>query len=1054
MDAIRWKLAIFRFVSVVLGLLLTDGLELGRVTVAQEETVLLQETGELAEGDHILEDGRFFDVSEFFGEAGQTVGITLESIAFNPVIGLFDDVSEVVAENDDIGAGNFHSFVKVVLPNNGTYRVVILPAELTGQAPGKGDYRLTVVADGSAKPVLSEAALKQVRANQLLLQATDQFRKSQLREALRDWVASLELYRDIGDRQGEAASLGNLGNTYRRLGQYDRAIDFHQQNLAITREIGDRQGEANSLGNLGNANHSLGLYDRAIDFHRQHLAIAREIGDDQGEANSLGNLGNAYRHLGQYDRAIDFHQQSLAITREIGDDQGEASSLGNLGNAYRHLGQYDRAIDFHQQHLVIARKIGDRQGKAVSLGNLGLAYRHLGQYERAIDFHQQSLAIAREIGDRQAEASSLGSLGLVYDSLGQHEWAIDFHQQSLAIKRDIGDRQGQTASFANLGVAHFSLGQYERALNFHQQSLAIQRDIGDRQGKASSLGNLGLVYDSLGQHEWAVDFHQQSLAIKRDIGDRQGEASSLGNLGNAHYSLGQYERASYFHQQSLEIAREIGDRQGEAKSLSNQGTTLISEEDYSEAESVLRQSIAVYESLRTELSDNQLISIADTQAATYNNLERALTAQNKTTDALTTTEQGRAQAFALQLKSRSSNIPADNLTTTPTFPEIQQIARDTNTTLVTYSLVFNQTLNIYIVQPNGNLQLRSVPLTDDTNPNLTASLITNLNGPLYRNTPPSKLTNLITDTRASVARVQGPTSTENLKDLHKLLIDPIADLLPADPTAKVAFIPDDNLFLVPFAALQDENGTHLIEKHTILTAPSIQVYGLANDAAATKPLGSKPSNPLIVGDPTMPTIPIATASGDFADTQLAPLPGAKAEAKAVGKTLNAQPLLGNQATEAQVKQQLPTAELIHLATHGLLQYGDPQAYGTLDFPGAIALAPSDGEDGLLTSAELLEMDLQASLAILSACDTGRGRITGDGVVGLSRSLITAGVPSVIVSLWAVPDAPTAELMTEFYQQLSQGQDKAQALRQAMLMTMKKHPNPRDWAAFTLMGSGN
>ncbi|MEO0489510.1 MAG: CHAT domain-containing protein, partial [Cyanobacteria bacterium J06659_2] len=79
---------------------------------------------------------------------------------------------------------------------------------------------------------------------------------------------------------------------------------------------------------------------------------------------------------------------------------------------------------------------------------------------------------------------------------------------------------------------------------------------------------------------------------------------------------------------------------------------------------------------------------------------------------------------------------------------------------------------------------------------------------------------------------------------------------------------------------------------------------------------------------------------------------------------------------------------------------------------------------------------------------------GDGVVGLSRSLITAGVPSVIVSLWAVPDAPTAALMTEFYRQLQQGQTKAQALRQAMLTTMARHPEPRNWAAFTLMGAAN
>ena len=89
--------------------------------------------------------------------------------------------------------------------------------------------------------------------------------------------------------------------------------------------------------------------------------------------------------------------------------------------------------------------------------------------------------------------------------------------------------------------------------------------------------------------------------------------------------------------------------------------------------------------------------------------------------------------------------------------------------------------------------------------------------------------------------------------------------------------------------------------------------------------------------------------------------------------------------------------------------------------------------------------------VLSACDTGRGKITGDGVVGLSRSLISAGVPSVLVSLWSVPDAPTAELMTEFYRQWETTGDKAQALRQAMLITMKKHPDPIDWAAFTLIG---
>ncbi|NCR27837.1 MAG: CHAT domain-containing protein [Microcystis aeruginosa G11-04] len=119
---------------------------------------------------------------------------------------------------------------------------------------------------------------------------------------------------------------------------------------------------------------------------------------------------------------------------------------------------------------------------------------------------------------------------------------------------------------------------------------------------------------------------------------------------------------------------------------------------------------------------------------------------------------------------------------------------------------------------------------------------------------------------------------------------------------------------------------------------------------------------------------------------------------------------------------------------------------------ALASNPSANDDGFLTYDEILQLKLNAELVVLSACDTGRGDITGDGVIGLSRSLILAGTPSVIVSLWSVPDAPTASLMTEFYRNWQEKKlDKAQALRQAMLTTMKTHPNPRDWAAFTLIG---
>ncbi|HBB31627.1 MAG TPA: hypothetical protein DDZ80_15850 [Cyanobacteria bacterium UBA8803] len=326
----------------------------------------------------------------------------------------------------------------------------------------------------------------------------------------------------------------------------------------------------------------------------------------------------------------------------------------------------------------------------------------------------------------------------------------------------------------------------------------------------------------------------------------------------------------------------------------------------------------------------------------------------------------------------------------------------------------------------------------------------------------SLLAQLVSDTRDSietkkrglgiVPKGQKTSQTNHLKQLHKILIDPIADLLPTEPNARVIFIPQSSLFLVPFPALQDADGNYLIEKHTILTAPSIQVLDLTRKqgqrVGAQSFAPSQGKNALIVGNPTMPSVPPFPGEPP---QQLPSLPGAEQEAKSIAKLLNTQAITGNQAAKSAILKKMPSARIIHLATHGILD--EQRGLGS-----AIALAPNPnsqnkiGEvNGLLTAEEILDLKLNASLVVLSACDTGRGRITGDGVVGLSRSLISAGVPSVLVSLWSVPDAPTAFLMTEFYRNWQHNPDKAQALRQAMLTTMKQHPNPRDWAAFTLIG---
>ncbi len=297
--------------------------------------------------------------------------------------------------------------------------------------------------------------------------------------------------------------LRGLGIVASNRGDYVQAEAFCQQGLTIDREIGNRRGESAQLGNLGNVYYCLGQMEvdgnrpGAIEYYRQALAIAQEIDDRPGEGRWLGSLGNVYIVLGQVERAIEYYEQVLVITREIGHRQTESNTLSNLGNAYRCLGQMERAIEYHKQALAIAQEIGHRQNESYTLLNLGLAYHDLGQIERAIEYHRQALTIAREISHRQTESIALSGLGTAYSVLGQVEQAIEYHKQALDIVQEIGDRLYEGEHLTTLGAAYHSLGQAKRAIECYEQALAITREIGDRRNESIALSGLEAVYHSL-----------------------------------------------------------------------------------------------------------------------------------------------------------------------------------------------------------------------------------------------------------------------------------------------------------------------------------------------------------------------------------------------------------------------------------------------------------------------------------------------------------------------------------------------------------------------------
>ncbi len=865
-------------------------------------------------------------------------------------------------------------------------------ARLKVTLPKTGPY-LMIVLSASKKTTgnytlswqkASENDDHQAKADQLMSQGVKQLSDNKFKASIALFEQALDLFKKIGSREGQTDALRALGLVYFKSFKYPQAIEAHQKLLTIHRETRNRKEAAASLYFLGVAFSSLGQFPKALEMHQQAFAIRKETGDKTGEAISLTNIGITYSSLGQYKKGVQSFNQAQLISKKLGDQGLEAANLNNLGIAYTTLGQYPQAITALQESLALNRKLKDRSGEGKALGSLGSVYQAIGQYQQAIKAHQQSLAIDREVGDRGAEAKSLGNLGIAYRLVGQYQKAIKIHQQSLDLYRDLGDREGEAAALGDLGQSYWNLQKYQQAIEFYQQDVAISKEIGARSNAADALGNLGFIYTDLRQYKQALTYHQQSLAIEQDIGDRQGEGLALYGIGQVLFITGKLPQA-------------------EAK---------------------LTAAVEVIESLRPGLADKNKISIFDKQVPFYTLLQRTLVAQGKTTHALEISERGRARAFVELLASRSSQPRTTPVNLQPpSITDIQRIAKEQNATLVEYSILEDD-LYIWVVSPTGTVTSKQVEFKAAN----------------------QQLRNLVIETRdsigvrGSIALVPGADASakKQLQTLHQALIAPIEDLLPTAPDAPVIFVPQRELFLVPFPALQAADGSYLLDRHTILTVPAIQVLDLTHQQK-TQLTSSKKA--LLVGNPTMPKVPPEVGAQP---QKLPALPGAEREVNAIAATLKATALTGSQATEATVIRKMPSAHLIHLATHGLLD--ESQGLGS-----AIALAPSDADDGLLTAEEILTLDLRADLVVLSACNTGRGKITGDGVIGLSRSFITAGVPSVLVSLWAVPDAPTAELMTIFYDQKGQGLNKAQALRQAMLKTKEKHPNPRDWAAFTLIG---
>ena len=552
------------------------------------------------------------------------------------------------------------------------------------------------------------------------------------------------------------------------------------------------------------------------------------------------------------------------------------------------------------------------------------------------------------------------------------------------------------------------------------------------------MRTLVIFYWHLGDRKASFEFWEKALRFAKETGDKALEGLMYRNLGFALQYFSNFEKAIEFLQQALSIAKEIKDKILHKSANEALGFVFASLGNSSKADEHFKSSIKVFEEIRdVQNKDEWKISFHE-RYEIYSSLWCPLLAKGKITEALFTVERGRARALSDLMESnygvKSAPSSSEDLI------EKMSLFSTHNSSSTIFLAEHGKTLNFWVLLKGQQCQF----VRKEINQTLTS-----LKNETYKqigvrgfrceerflDDPLDEEKKGLPD-RASTEEKESTSSQEDLKALSDVVIAPISHLIKSE---ELIIVPDGSSFLIPYAALVDQHSRFLSETLRIRMVPSLNILMLLAERPEKY---HSTSGALLVGNPWVETVRL---KGRRPFPQL---PGAEEEVKMIGQIVNTEPLTGKKATKDQVLSRLNSVSLVHIAAHGREETGEIILSPNL--PGS--QRPKE-EDFLLTRADVLNTKLRAKLDVLSCCNSGRGEIKSEGVVGIARAFLGAGARSVIASLWSIDDKATLAFMKIFYERLAAGQSASMSLHQAMkwMRKSKLFKAVKHWAPFMLIG---
>jgi CHAT domain-containing protein len=869
-----------------------------------------------------------------------------------------------------------------------------------------------------------------------------------------------DLHTDLGNDEARAHALIRAADGLRDLGRAEESLAVADRVVREASAAGHATIEAEARITRGLALEVTGRLPEALEDHR----TARDVASDLCLANleyiATSSMSRALRLAGELTAAVEMAEEALALGQahlaELGDAEGVGRVDGDLANLHVEVARAYEALERvgpALEHFDRAIDTRDRYVRAAALCSMASLVARVGRHADGVALATEGLVEAREIGATQTEAVALDLLGTLANR-SDRATAIQHHLDAAHLFSAINNRQGEGAAVHNAAAL---MSDDERALPLLRRALHIAEETGDLVGGSAcwlSIGNALLRGDAIDE---ALDAHLTAVRSARKAGHRRLELVALTQAAHAMLRLARADEASGLLVEALAALDSlrvdallpefrqvlVADTRETFALMVGCLSALAAEAGHVEREQYLARAFAVSEQARARAltqawTEGRLVqgrrgSVDDAAREERLELEarlRDLVRRQRAADAPVSTELAE-QIRTIERRQRLLDVRyRESLETAGTPEPVFSAVRITD--LRTALLVGRRTVLLEYLLGHHASYLIAV----------SADRIE-----VHRIDDRDTVERLCVDHHAALATAQQRgTRTAALYDA---LLSPVEGML--DAADQLIVVPDGALHAVAWQALEHD-GRRVIDRFTVRSAPSATLAvaatgprdsaGLGGLVAFGDPVGSgsrlrhSAREVSVIGrmfDPLVPEVAVG-------DADPRGIVYASRDSNVVVRTRE-------HATKQAFLDAVQNGDgtrNIHVATHGFVDSERPQLSG-------LAFSPTGEGEPNLHAFEVAELSLACELCVLSACETGAGRLVhGEGLLGLWRAFAIAGARTLCATLWRVEDRASSELLVSLYEHLHAGLDISAALRSAQLRTAEKYSHPYFWAGFQVV----